>query len=395
MNKNDKIVAPDQVAGPIPEEIIFGSSEVMQAIRRKVGKLAQTVVPVLIQGESGTGKEILARYIHVNSPYREGPFVKVSCAAIPNELTESELFGYSKGAFTGANDSKPGRVEMAHLGSLYLDEIAELDPTRQAKLLQVLQDGRFYRIGDQEETRIDTRVICATNRNLEKEIIAGTFRQDLFYRINVFHIFMPPLRQRREDIPGMAQHLVTMCARRFDRPRPALSGETLRWMQNHDWPGNIRELENWVIRYVLMGAPEIRAAFDNREPMPGLPSGDGSKAVVPLKEITKNVIMEAERALILKTLEMHHWNRRRTAETLKVSYRALIYKIRQVGLPSKRLTKRAVVAPNAIAPGANADVALASAATAAGTAAPPSPAASTASATATAMASAPAILGGE
>ena len=133
MSKNDKIIAPDPVAGPIPEEIVFGISEVMQAIRRKVGKLAQTVVPVLIQGESGTGKEILARYIHVNSPYREGPFIKVSCAAIPNELTESELFGYSKGAFTGANDAKPGRVEMAHLGSLYLDEIAELDPTRQAR----------------------------------------------------------------------------------------------------------------------------------------------------------------------------------------------------------------------------------------------------------------------
>jgi two-component system, NtrC family, response regulator AtoC len=392
MSKNDKTTVPEQIAGPIPEDIVFGTSPVMQAIRRKVGKLAQTVVPVLIQGESGTGKEILARYIHVNSPYREGPFIKVSCAAIPNELTESELFGYSKGAFTGANDSKPGRVEMAHLGSLYLDEIAELDPTRQAKLLQVLQDGRFYRIGDQEETRIDTRVICATNRNLEKEIIAGAFRQDLFYRINVFHIFMPPLRQRREDIPAMAQHLVTTCARRFDRPRPSLSGETLRWMQNHDWPGNIRELENWVVRYVLMGAPDMRAAFDNREPMPGLPTGDGSRPVVPLKEITKNVIMEAERALILKTLELHHWNRRRTAETLKVSYRALIYKIRQVGLPSKRLAKRAAVVPDAIAAGASAE-ALAGAAVAAGGSASPAPAsAPTASATASAS---PGILRGE
>jgi two-component system, NtrC family, response regulator AtoC len=392
MSKNDKTTVPEQIAGPIPEDIVFGTSPVMQAIRRKVGKLAQTVVPVLIQGESGTGKEILARYIHVNSPYREGPFIKVSCAAIPNELTESELFGYSKGAFTGANDSKPGRVEMAHLGSLYLDEIAELDPTRQAKLLQVLQDGRFYRIGDQEETRIDTRVICATNRNLEKEIAAGAFRQDLFYRINVFHIFMPPLRQRREDIPAIAQHLVTLCARRFDRPRPPLSGETLRWMQNHDWPGNIRELENWVVRYVLMGAPDMRAAFDNREPMPGLPTGDGSRPVVPLKEITKNVIMEAERALILKTLELHHWNRRRTAETLKVSYRALIYKIRQVGLPSKRLAKRAAVVPDAIAAGASAE-ALAGAAVAAGGSASPSPAsAPTASATASAS---PGILRGE
>jgi two-component system response regulator AtoC len=393
MSKNDKIIAPDQVAGPIPEEIVFGTSEVMQAIRRKVGKLAQTVVPVLIQGESGTGKEILARYIHVNSPYREGPFIKVSCAAIPNDLTESELFGYSKGAFTGANDAKPGRVEMAHLGSLYLDEIAELDPTRQAKLLQVLQDGRFYRIGDQEETRIDTRVICATNRNLEKEIAAGTFRQDLFYRINVFHIFMPPLRQRREDIPAMAQHLVSMCARRFDRPRPPLPGETLRWMQSYDWPGNIRELENWVVRYVLMGAPELRAAFDTKEPIPGIPSGDGPKTMVPLKEITKNVIMEAERALILKTLELHHWNRRRTAETLKVSYRALIYKIRQVGLPSKRLAKRAAVASSTIPPGANAE-ALAGAATAAAAGSPSSSPAAPSAATATASAG-PVVLGGE
>lgn len=323
-----------------PEEAVFGCSTAMQTIRKKVSKLAGTAVPVLIEGESGTGKEVLARHIHDRSPFREGPFVKVSCAAIPDSLTESELFGFQKGAFTGAHDSKPGRIESAHQGTLYLDEIAELDPARQAKLLQVLQDGRFCRIGDHEETRVETRAICATNRNLEKEISGGRFRQDLYYRINVFHIFLPPLRERREDIPGIAQFLLSECIRRFGRPRPPLSQDAVRWMQMHPWPGNIRELENWITRYVLLGVAETRVT---REPLkrtfevPIEVEADGS---IPLKRITKQAILEAERALILKTLEMHHWNRRRAAETLKVSYRALIYKIRQAGLPAKRPGKR-------------------------------------------------------
>lgn len=312
----------------------------MQGIRRKVAKLAGTAVPVLIEGESGTGKEVMARYIHGTSPVRHGPFVKVSCAAIPDALTESELFGYQKGAFTGANDSKPGRIELANQGTLYLDEITELDPTRQAKLLQVLQDGRFCRIGDQEETHVDARVICATNRSLEKEISSGNFRQDLYYRINVFQLLLPPLRDRRQDIPSIAEFILSQSIRKFDRPCPPIPQEAMRWMQTYEWPGNIRELENWIIRYVLLGSLEARLA---EEPVgctfqvPFEVQPDGS---IPLKRITKQAILEAERAVILKTLEMHHWNRRRAAETLNVSYRSLIYKIRQAGLPRKRSAKR-------------------------------------------------------
>ena len=175
----------------------------MQAVRQRIEKVASANVPVLIRGESGTGKEILAKLVHCLSPWEDGPFVKVNCPAIPGTLLESELFGYEKGAFTGAYGTKPGRIELAHRGTLFLDEIAELDPGLQAKLLQLLQDGQFCRIGAQEDTRVEVRVVCATNRELEKEIEAGSFRQDLFYRINVVSIRLPALRERRQDIPEL------------------------------------------------------------------------------------------------------------------------------------------------------------------------------------------------
>src|SRR5271167_1671418 len=184
-----------------PEEVIFGQSEAMRAIRQRVEKLAGANIPVLIQGESGTGKELIARMIHLHSPWASGPLVKVNCPAIPGTLLESELFGYEKGAFTGANGSKPGRVEMAHRGTLFLDEISELDPTLQAKLLQLLQDGQFSRIGSQEDTKVEVRVVSATNRELRQEIDAGHFRNDLFYRIAAMVIHLPALRDRGEDIP--------------------------------------------------------------------------------------------------------------------------------------------------------------------------------------------------
>src|SRR5881227_2327801 len=183
-----------------PEAVIFGNSEIMQALRQRLDKVASANVPVLIQGESGTGKDIIARMIHGLSPWRNGPFVKVNCPAIPGTLLESELFGYEKGAFTGAYGSKPGRVELAHRGSLFLHEISELDMPLQSKLLQLLQDGQFCRIGAQADKKVEVRVVCATNRHLEHEIESGTFRQDLFYRINVVNLYLPPLRERRGDI---------------------------------------------------------------------------------------------------------------------------------------------------------------------------------------------------
>src|SRR5579863_3715821 len=238
------------------EEIIFGRSAAMQPIRQMINKVLGTDLPVLIQGENGTGKGLLAQYIHARSKFASGACVKVNCAAIPGSLLESELFGYEKGAFTDAHTSKPGYVELADNGTLFLDEISDLDLSLQAKTLQLLQDGQFSRIGDPHERRVNTRVICATNRKLEHEIAAGRFRQDLFYRINVVTINLPPLRERREDIPGLIAYMREEFNRRFKRDAAPLSRETLHVLQNREWPGNIRELENCMARYVILGSEE-------------------------------------------------------------------------------------------------------------------------------------------
>src|SRR5712692_4348524 len=225
-----------------PDDIIFGHSEAMQAVRSRLGKVAAANVPVLITGESGTGKDIIARLIHGLSPWKTGPYVKVNCPAIPGTLLESELFGYEKGAFTGAYGSKPGRVELAHRGTLFLDEIAELDPSLQAKLLQLLQDGQFRRIGAHEEKKIKVRFICATNRQLQREIESGSFRQDLFYRINALTLKLPPLRERLEDIPLLVDYFLRNYSQQFERPVRMLSHCLLADLQKYSWPGNIREL---------------------------------------------------------------------------------------------------------------------------------------------------------
>jgi two-component system response regulator AtoC len=318
-----------------PESIIFCQSQAMQVVRQKVEKVAPTNVPVLIQGESGTGKEVLARYIHARSPWSSGPFAKVSCAAIPGTLLESELFGYQKGAFTGAYASKPGRVEMAHRGTLFLDEIAELDPALQAKLLQVLQDGQFCRIGDSEEKHVEARIICATNRQIEQAIEAGSFRTDLFYRINVINIYMPRLRERPEDIPSLAEYFLGHFNQQFQRNAPPFSKEIIQLFQNRDWPGNIRELQNRVARYVILGSEEVLTLAPYEKRTVPIPLEVGEDGTIPLKRISKQAVREMERNLILKVLQANHWNRRRTAQILNISYRALIYKIREAGLSTK------------------------------------------------------------
>src|SRR5712672_196995 len=216
-----------------PEAVIFGRSEVMQSLRDRMDKVASANVPVLIQGESGTGKDIIARMIHGLSPWRSGPFVKVNCPAIPGTLLESELFGYEKGAFTGAYGSKPGRVEMAHRGTLFLDEISELDMALQSKLLQLLQDGQFCRIGAQEDKKVEVRVVCATNRNLEEEIAAGNFRSDLFYRINVVNLRMPALRERRGDIEDLANYFLEYYNRKYNCRAKPLSPELMDVLQKY------------------------------------------------------------------------------------------------------------------------------------------------------------------
>jgi two-component system, NtrC family, response regulator AtoC len=319
-----------------PDHIYFGPSEAMQSVRQKVERAAGLNVPILILGESGTGKEVLAHFIHEASPWRKGPFVKVNCPAIPGTLIESELFGFQKGAFTGANANKPGRMELAQGGTLFMDEIAELDSSLQAKLLHVLQDGHFTRIGDHEERRMDARIICATNRNLAREIEGGGFRADLFYRINVISITLPSLRERREDIPYLVEYLRLQFNRRFQREAPPVSKETLHLLQQREWPGNVRELENCLARYVVLGSEDtfyseraekapVHFTYETTE--------DGN---IPLKRIAQQVTRRMERDVILKVLQANHWNRRRTAEVLKISYRALLYKVRQAGLPAKR-----------------------------------------------------------
>ena len=336
-----------------PDNIIFGHSEVMQAVRSRLGKVAAANVPVLITGESGTGKDIIARLIHGLSPWKTGPYVKVNCPAIPGTLLESELFGYEKGAFTGAFGSKPGRVEMAHRGTLFLDEISELDPSLQSKLLQLLQDGQFCRIGAQEDKKVEVRVVCATNRHLETEIEAGTFRQDLYYRINVVNIRMPALRERRGDIEDLCAYFLEYYNRKFNcRARP-LSGEVLAVLQKYHWPGNIRELENLIKRYVILGHEEvITNDLVAREPDFFNPeiSFDGP---ISLKKMTRQCVRELERKVILKVLQQHHWNRKQAARTLGISYRALLYKIRDAGLPSNRALRLRQAEKNALATAGN------------------------------------------
>src|ERR1700734_1829926 len=237
-----------------PDEIVFGRSTVMAGIRQVVSKVMGVDIPILLDGEGGTGKEVLARWIHSRSSWKAGPFVKVNCAAIPGTLLESELFGFEKGAFTGATHHKPGRVELAEGGTLYLDDIGEIDYGLQAKLLQFLQDGRFSKIGGEEERTTQTRGMCATSKNLEKEINAGRFRSDLFYRINVVRIQMPKLRDRLVDIPELAEYLRVFYMKQFDLEREPLSAEMIRGLEKSNWPGNIRELSNTMARYVLIGA---------------------------------------------------------------------------------------------------------------------------------------------
>jgi len=323
-----------------PEEIIFGGSEAMLSIRQKVHKVVTTDVPILIQGENGTGKGLLAQYIHARSAMSSGAFVKVNCAAIPGALLESELFGYEKGAFTDAHASRPGYVEMAHRGTLFLDEIADLDLSLQAKVLQLLQDGQFSRIGDKQERRAETRVICATNRDLRKEIEAGRFRHDLFYRINVISINLPSLRERREDVALLANYFLRQLNARFDRDAPPFSEENIESLASREWRGNIRELENVVARYAILGSLESLEPERRPRHSSGVPYQVGLDGSIPLKRIAKQAVREMEGNLIFNALRENKWNRRKAALALNISYRALIYKIREAGLSPKGNRKR-------------------------------------------------------
>jgi transcriptional regulator with GAF, ATPase, and Fis domain len=340
--------------------MLLGHSDKMREVCDLIERVADTDVTVLVRGESGTGKELVARAIHASSARRQRPFVKVNCAALPTELLESELFGFERGAFTGAIQQKAGKFEFANHGTMFLDEISELAPPLQAKLLQVLQDGEFSRLGGRDDVRVDVRVVAATNRDLESAVADGQFREDLFFRLNVVCITLPPLRQRRDEIPLLTEYFLQKYAGHYNRPAPQLAHDTLRLFEEYAWPGNVRELENALKRIVIFGTDtpirqEVAQAIASRGPRVGqipalemaagqAPAPLGACAAAPaaepvaeppipdgpcsLKDIARNAAREAERKLIARTLQHTRWNRREAAELLGISYKALLYKIK-------------------------------------------------------------------
>ncbi len=349
----EQVLRDQRERGRSDHDGLFEKSPRMKAIKQMIEQLADTDVTVLVWGESGVGKELVARAIHDSSIRRAGACVKVNCAALPAALLESELFGYERGAFTGADRVKPGKFELADGGTMFLDEIGEMPLSLQAKLLQVLQDHEFSRLGSDRDIKVDVRVVASTNKNLEKAVAQRRFREDLYYRLNVVNILVPPLRDRPEEIPILAEHFCQKYTSQYNRQPVRLSPEILERFLAHSWPGNIRELENFIKRIVVLeseglvllelvareaglatagGAAATRAAPALVLDLALVPAVPGpALAWVPgigLKEIGRRAAHEAERVMILQVLEEVRWNRREAARRLRISYKALLYKIR-------------------------------------------------------------------
>lgn len=328
------------------EGIFIYTSDKMHRIKEIIDQIADTDVTVLIQGESGVGKEVVARSIHLNSFRRERPFVKVNCAALPQELLESELFGYEKGAFTGAYRQKPGKFEVANGGTVFLDEISEISLSLQGKLLQVLQDREFSRLGGKKDIRVDVRVLVATNKNMEEGVKSGRFREDLYYRLNVVNITIPPLRERREEIPIFVEYFLDKFSKKYQKRVISLSDKMINALSQHRWSGNVRELENVIQRFIVLGnekaiIEELTPAIQE-DAIPG-----NNKKIIPakkvwpsLKEVHQEALKKAECETILKALEMTNWNRKKAADILSISYKALLYKIKETGLDKRFIPKK-------------------------------------------------------
>lgn len=305
--------------------LLFANPKLAQ-IAEIARQVASTDVPVLISGESGVGKEVLARFIHAQSGRSARPFVKVNCAALPHDLLESELFGYERGAFTGALNEKPGKFEQADKGSILLDEIAEMGSHLQAKLLHVLQDGEYSRLGGRRPVKVDTRVLACTNKVLDEAVSKGEFREDLYYRLNVIHIEIPPLRERREDVPLLCNYFVEKYRGKYNSPVRQLPRELLEAFLRYDWPGNVRQLENAVKRFLILPDLDMTLAI-LKEPgaKPPAPLHDS----LNLKAIAAHAAEQAEREVVLRTLEETNWNRKRAAQQLGICYKALLNKLKR------------------------------------------------------------------
>jgi len=328
----------DEARARLRAEVGLWRSPKMSEVREIIEQAARVDVTVLVMGETGTGKDVVARAIHEQSVRQSGPFVKVNCAAVPRELLESELFGHERGAFTGAHQLKIGKFEAADRGTIFLDEIGDLHPALQGKLLHVLQDGQFSRVGGRSTVKVDVRVLAATNQDLEQAVAAGRFREDLYYRLNVIQVMVPPLRERPEEIPVLAEYFMQRYSQLFRRETLQMPAETMQRLVRHRFPGNVRELENMIKRMIVLGDPLLR-----RSPLPGpAPATDdgGARAMkaatTSLKDIARKAAQIAEKEAILQALEQTQWNRVRAAKLLDISYRALLYKIKDSGLDRER-----------------------------------------------------------
>ena len=341
----------ESYAGDIEElcgDVFFvAASPAMKKIRSQAALVANVDIPVLLLGESGTGKEVLARLIHKLSPRAHRTFLKVNCAAVPADLLESELFGYEAGAFTGATHAKPGKFELCNKGTILLDEIGEMPPLLQAKLLHVLQDQTFSRLGSRTMVKVDVRILAATNINIPEALANKRLREDLNYRLNAFTMSLPPLRERKEEIPILLKHFMSRMSESYARPPLPLSPPLMEACLRHSWPGNLRELSNFIKRYLVLGDETLAASeLQPRSDGGGGMHSEGRSAAASaesgggLKSLSRNAKDEAEAEAIARALEETNWNRKQAAALLKISYKALLYKIRQYGIAQSRSTHR-------------------------------------------------------
>jgi two-component system, NtrC family, response regulator AtoC len=327
---------PGEVEELADDVFFVAASPAMRRLRSEAALVANVDIPVLMLGESGTGKEVMARLIHKLSPRAHRTFLKVNCAAVPNDLLESELFGYEAGAFTGATHAKPGKFELCNKGTILLDEIGEISTALQAKLLHILQDGQFSRLGSRSVIKADVRILAATNINIPEALANKQLREDLYYRLNAFTLHVPPLRERKEEIPILLKHFMAHQAERYARAPLPISPELLQACMDYHWPGNLRELSNFVKRYLVLGDEKL-AINELRPKSDGNGAQFASAAASEsgaggLKSLARSAKDEAEAEAIAKALNQTNWNRKQAATLLKISYKALLYKIRQYGI---------------------------------------------------------------